>query len=141
KWGKPVYVYGSALSEQEAKKLAEEMGYNFEDLEVYVVTGKDMVEFLGDGNPNANMYSSVIIERYDKGYGTQVEIPNEDRIKQITKSQYENAMITSGVVDAKVIVDSPSPVSGESALTGIFKAYSEKGEELDEDRMKVGQEE
>lgn len=141
KWGQPVYVYGDALTEKEAKNLAKEMGYNFSDLEVYTVSGEDMVELLGEGNKDSNMYSSVIIERSDDVEGINVEMPNEERITKINQTQYENAMTTSGVSNAKVVVDSPAKVTGESALTGIFKAYEEKDEDLDKDRMELGQDE
>src|SRR5699024_10266363 len=141
KWGKPVYVYGSEITEEEAKKLAEANGYDFDSLDVYVVDGKDLVNYLGEGNEDSSMYSSVIIERKDSGYGIEVEIPEEDKITKIGESQYENAMTTSGVTDAKVSIVSPVAVTGESALTGIFKAYDEKGEELDKDRMELGQDE
>lgn len=142
KWGMPVYVYGSALDEKEAEKLSDEMGYDFDNLEVFVVDADDLNEYLDDGDGNdSSMFSSVIIERKEEGYGIEVEIPNEDRITRINKEQYENAMTTSGVTDAKVIVDSPKPVTGESALTGIFKAYDEKGEELEKERMELGQDE
>jgi len=141
KWGKPVYVYGSEITEEEAKKLAEDNGYDFDSLDVYVVDGKDLVNYLGEGNEDSSMYSSVIIERKDSGYGIEVEIPEEDKITKIGESQYENAMTTSGVTDAKVSIVSPVAVTGESALTGIFKAYDEKGEELDKDRMELGQDE
>jgi len=141
KWGKPVYVYGSKLTEEEAIKLAEENGYDFDSLDVYVVDGLDMVEYLGEGSEDSSMYSSVIIERTDKVKGIEVVILEKDKITRIDESQYENAMITSGVTDAKVTILSPVAVTGESALTGIFKAYDEKGEELDKDRMELGQDE
>jgi len=141
KWGLPVYVYGSALTEKEAIKLAEDMGHDFENLETFIVDGSDLEKYLDDGAGNdASMFSSVIIERKDKGYGLEVEV-NGERITEINQSQYENAMTTSGITDAVVIVDSPKAVTGESALTGIFKAFDEKGDALEDDRMKLGQEE
>src|SRR5699024_11420561 len=112
--------------EKEAKSLAEDMEYDFDNLETYIVDAEDLNEYLDDANSSdSSMYSSVIIERKEEGYGIEVEIPNSDRITRINKTQYENAMTTSGVTDAKVIVDSPKPVTGESALSGIYKAYDE----------------
>ena len=54
---------------------------------------------------------------------------------------YANALLTAGVTDAKVEVASPIPVTGHSALTGIFKAYEATGEELDTARLEVADEE
>lgn len=139
KWGKPVYVYGGSLTEQQVEELAKGLGYKLDELDAIEVTGKDLVEFLGEGNPNANMYSSAIIIRTDKGSGVTVRINTKENITKITEDQYINAMITAGVEDAEVIVDSPKKVTGESALTGIYKVYAEKGEMLDQDRMEVAQ--
>lgn len=142
KWGKPVYVYGGSLTDSEVESLAKAMGYDdMEDLESMAVTGDDIVHFLGEGNPDSNMYSSAIITRSSKGSGIEVKINTPENVTKITVDQYTNAMITAGVEDAEVLVDSPKPVTGESALTGIYKAYDEKGEELDQDRMEVAQEE
>ena len=52
-----------------------------------------------------------------------------------------NALLTAGVTDAYVEVASPVKVTGESALTGIYKAYDIEGEDLDPERMKVATEE
>ncbi|MDU7560675.1 MAG: DUF1002 domain-containing protein, partial [Finegoldia magna] len=62
-------------------------------------------------------------------------------ITLITEKQYENAAITAGVKDCTIMVAAVRPVTGESALTGVFKAFESNGEKLDSDRIKVAQEE
>src|SRR5690625_7746284 len=99
------------------------------------VSVKDMVHYLKDGEPNSNMYSSALVERKDKGFGVKVKIDNPENITKIKEDQYSNAMITAGVTDAEVLVTSPVAVTGESALTGIYKAFDSQGETLDQDRM------
>src|SRR5699024_7600270 len=142
KWGMPVYVYGSALTEKEAKSLAEDMGYDFDNLETYIVDAEDLNEFLDDANSSdSSMYSSVIIERKEEGYGIEVEIPNSDRITRINKTQYENAMITRVGTDAKEAVNAPKPVTGVGAVIGNDNAYDEIGHVLDQQRMESGQDE
>src|SRR5690625_7177294 len=54
---------------------------------------------------------------------------------------YANALLTAGVDSATVEIASPVQVTGHSALTGIYKAYDEDGEELDKDRMELANEE
>lgn len=140
-WERPVYVYGAQLTDTEVGELAELMGYDLEELESMSVSAQDKVDLMGYGNPDSNMYSSAIIVKQPEGSGIEVEINRVENITKITIEQYTNAMITAGVEDAKVIVDSPKPVTGESALAGIYKVYDEKGEGLEQDRMEVAQEE
>ena len=54
---------------------------------------------------------------------------------------YANAMLTAGIEDAIVEVAAPKPVTGHSALVGIYKAYEVSGEKLDTDRTDVANDE
>ena len=143
-WGVPFLAYGASLSASQLEEIHTifgldglEEGYGFDA--VYV-DGNDLVYFLGQGNPNSNMLSSVLIRRREPGTGVEVSILTPDYITRVTATQYATAMITAGVTDALVEVAAPSRVTGEAALTGIYKAFAERGVELDEDRMAVAQE-
>lgn len=141
RWGVPILAHGSALTEEqlaETEALLEITGTAFDKVDV---SGEDMVHFLGSGNPQMNMFSSALITRGVTGSGIQVVIVTPDNITRITESQYINAMITAGITDSTVYVASPVRVTGESALVGIYKAYADRGEELDTDRMVVAQQE
>jgi len=143
-WGVPFLAYGASLTESQRDRILEIFG--LDDLEEGVhfdaiyVDGNDLVYFLGQGNPNASMLSSVLITRRPAGSGVEVNILTPDYITRVTATQYATAMITAGVTDALVEVAAPSAVTGEAALTGIYKAFAERGVELDEDRMLVAQE-
>ena len=52
-----------------------------------------------------------------------------------------NAAITAGVQDVTIMVGSISSVTGESALTGVYKAFDANGEDLDKERMAIAQQE
>lgn len=143
KWGKPTYVYGESLNKADIEKTQKMLGIkNPENVYSIKVTYKDMLNYIG-GDPNAhpNMISSVLVQKQDKGKGLEVSIETPENITQITKEQYENASITAGVTDAKIQVGSIKKVTGESALTGIYKAFEANGEKLDRDRMEAGQKE
>lgn len=136
-----IAVYGEALSPEqleETKKLlkVEEE----EDILELTVTAEDIVKYI-NGNPNSNMYSSAKITKLDEGEGIRVIQITPENITQVTNDMYANALITAGVTDAMVEVASPIPVTGHSALTGIFKAYESTGEELDTARLEVADEE
>lgn len=140
RWGLPILAYGSALNDEQKDTVLAHLDLTDRQFDSVYVTGQDMVRFLGSGNPNAQMFSSALITRQSAGFGIIVDIVTPDNITHVTATQYANAMITAGVTDALVEVAAPFPVTGEAALTGIYKAFYERGEELDEDRMAVAQE-
>ena len=48
----------------------------------------------------------------------------------MTSEQYQNAAITAGIKNAEIHIASVDQVTGEGALAGIYKAYEEKGNNL-----------
>jgi len=143
-WGVPFLAYGASLTNYQRNEILDifgltdnEDGVHFDSI---YVNGSDLVYFLGTGNPNSNMLSSVLISHRAPGTGVEVAILTPDYITRVTATQYATAMITAGVTDALVEVAAPTAVTGEAALAGIYKAFSERGIELDEDRMAVAQE-
>ena len=140
-WGSPTFVYGSALDEAQLVQTKEILSISNKDLEEDSVTGIEMVKYLGSGNKNARMFSSVLITHNDATENVNVEIVTPENITKVTQNQYSNALITAGAVNVDVQVASPVKVTGESALTGIYKAYEMNGTELDKDRMAVAQDE
>ena len=142
-WGLPTYVYGGGLTDAQVQETADLLGIDdMENVASVNVTGEDLQNYLGTGSGNtASMISSVLVQRENDGEGVTVIIETPDDITQITEEQYANAAITAGVEDVTIMVASIRPVTGESALTGIYKAFDVNGEELDQDRMEVAQEE
>ncbi|WP_034549523.1 DUF1002 domain-containing protein [Carnobacterium funditum] len=143
KWGKPTFVYGGGLSDNQIKETEKLLGIdNPENVASVAVTGSDLVNYLKEGSGNtANMISSVLVQKEDSGKGVKVTIETPENITQITQDQYANAAITAGVNDAEIVVASVRKVTGESALTGIYKAFDVNGEDLDQNRMEVAQNE
>lgn len=143
KWGKPTFVYGGGLSEVQIEETMNLLNIeNPDNVHSFAVTGEDLQHYLNDGETDTSaMISSVIVQKQDAGKGVEVVIQTPENITQITADQYINAAITAGVSDAKISVASVSRVTGESALTGIYKAFDANGEELEQDRMEVAQEE
>lgn len=139
KWGSPTFVYGSALSQEQVNQTKEILGITGETISLDI-SGTDMVRLLGGGNASANMYSSALISGNDND-GVMVQIVTPENITKVTTSQYANALITAGATNVEVKVASPVKVTGESALTGVYLAYEDKGIELDTEAMNVAQEE
>lgn len=140
-WGNPTFIYGKALDNKQLDETKEILEIKDTTLDESAVDGKDLVKYLGEGNEKANMYSSALITKAKNNKGIVVQIVTPDNITKVTSNQYTNALITAGAENVDVKVASPIKVTGESALTGIYKAYEVQGQELDTDRMKVAQEE
>ena len=140
-WGQPIMAYGSSLTEEQFNEMLEIFGVERNQVDLVDVRGTDVVRLLGVGNPNTQMFSSALINRGERGSGIVVNILTPENITRVTRNQYANAMITAGVSDAVVNVAAPFPVTGESALAGIFKAYEDRGIELEQDRMELAQQE
>lgn len=142
KLGVPIVVYGGNLTEAERESVASSLKVMDEaEVEVIEVTGQDLVTYIKDGNPRANMYSSAKISHKEGGDGLVIQIVTPENITEVTAEMYANAMLTAGIEDATVEVAAPKPVTGHSALVGIYKAYEVAGIELDTERTDVANDE
>ena len=143
KWGKPTVVYGGGLNDQQIKETSKLLGIKDENtVTTTKATGEDLVKYLGAGEANTSvMISSVMVQKRNKGKGVKVHIATPKNITLVTSEQYANAAITAGVADAEIEVAAVSKVTGESALTGVYKAFEANGVVLDEKRTAVAQKE
>src|SRR5690625_2525816 len=137
----PIVVYGETLTDEQKEEVRRLLEIS-DDIEVteYTVTGEDIARYI-DGDPNSRTFSSAKIIAEPEGKGITIHIVTPDNITKVTADMYRNALLTAGVEDATVEVASPTPVTGGSALSGIYKAYDAEGAELDKDRMEVANEE
>ena len=143
KWGKPTVVYGGGLNDQQIKETSKLLGIKDEKtVTTTKATGEDLVKYLGAGEANTSvMISSVMVQKRNKGEGVKVHIATPKNITLVTSEQYANAAITAGVADAEIEVAAVSKVTGESALTGVYKAFEANGVVLDGKRTAVAQQE
>lgn len=142
KFGAPIVVYGGNLSEAEKNSVKESLKITgSSDVQEIEVTGQDLAKYLTDGDASARMFSSAKITRKDAGKGLVINIVTPDNITQVTSDMYANAMLTAGIQDAVVEIAAPKPVTGHSALVGIYKAYEVTGGELDPERTDVASDE
>lgn len=143
KWGKPTVVYGGGLNDQQIKETSKLLGIKDENtVTTTKATGEDLVKYLGAGEANTSvMISSVMVQKRNKGEGVKVHIATPKNITLVTSEQYANAAITAGVADAEIEVAAVSKVTGESALTGVYKAFEANGVVLDGKRTVVAQKE
>lgn len=134
-------IYGVALDNQQRKVVDNAVGINSDDYNIGTVNGADLKKYLGYGTEDYNMISSIVVKRLEKGSGIKISIKTPGNINQMTEAQYTNAAITAGITDAEIFVASPKPVTGESALVGVYKSEELHGENLDPERTKTAQDE
>jgi uncharacterized protein YpuA (DUF1002 family) len=143
KLGVPIVVYGANLSDEEKAYVATALRVNEEpEFDEISISGQDLVKYIKNSNSSSRMYSSAKITRQEEGKGLTISIVTPANITQVTSEMYATAMLTAGITDAIVEVAAPKPVTGHSALVGIYKAYEMKtGETLDIERTDVANEE
>lgn len=143
KLGVPIVVYGANLSEDEKSYVKTALRVDEEpEVDEISISGEDLVKYIKNSNSSSRMYSSAKITRQEEGEGLTISIVTPDNITQVTSEMYATAMLTAGITDAIVEVAAPKPVTGHSALVGIYKAYEMKtGETLDIERTDVANEE
>ncbi|MET0958762.1 MAG: DUF1002 domain-containing protein [Psychrobacillus psychrotolerans] len=142
KFGAPIVVYGGSLTAEQKDSVKKSLKITDKsDVQEIEVTGKDLATYLQDGDASARMFSSAKITRKDAGKGLVISIVTPDDITEVTSEMYANAMLTAGIKDAVVEIAAPKPVTGHSALVGIYKAYEVSGEELDPERTDVANDE
>ena len=118
----------------------DKLGINQDSVKMEKATGADLVKYLGYGSGDDSvMLSSVVVNREDQGKGINVNILTPQNITQITADQYKNPLVTAGITDATVKVASVVKVTGESALTGVYKAFESNGETVDPERAQLAQ--
>ncbi|HDJ3742783.1 TPA: DUF1002 domain-containing protein [Staphylococcus aureus] len=130
---KKTLTEGANLDEQQEKQTRELLDVD-SDVKTYKIDSKDVQHYTGKWYDT--IYSSTVIEPKSFRHGVDVEIVTPDNITNVTKEQYRNAAITAGIQDANIKVGAVVETLGYGALSGIYKAYEEEGNALNEQDIK-----
>ena len=119
-------VIGADLSDEQIAAVYQAFGVTRGSVVELRVTNQEERQYL-EGYVNEALIgtlsiSCVYVELLPQNSGMQVSTSN---ITWCTPEMYLSALATAGILDAKVIVASPYPVSGTAALTGVYKAYED----------------
>ena len=140
--GQSVIVYGGDLADADRQELAQLFGVDAGAGLTQAVSRQELVDTLNAQgvpvHPSDEAISSVELVCGPVGSGLQVQTRN---ITRISAPEYAGALLTAGVQDASVTIAAPAskPVTGETALVGVFKAFPlcSAGEELDPRRTRL----
>ena len=142
KWGKPTLVYGSSLTNQQVDDTNTAFGIkDIANVNRQLTTVEDYNKFMGTTGENPTLISSALVQKADKGNGVKVTIKTPNNITKVTALQYQNAAITAGASDVNIEIASPVSVTGESALVGVSKALEANGQQVDQKRAEVANQE
>ncbi len=133
-------AYGGGLNSSQIATIRDKFGVDEDSVNETTVTGDDVYTYLGVQYDTSSLVSSVMVKK-NTGNGVQVNILTENNITQVTSNQYANAAITAGVSNCEIDVAALTQATGESALTGVYKALELSGETLDTQRTQIAQEE
>lgn len=115
---------------------------NIDNVNRQVNSSQDFNTYLNQpGISDNSLFSSILVQKQNKGKGVTVDIKTPQNITQVTKSQYANAAITAGATDVAIDVASVKKVTGESALVGVYKALSANGVAVDNTRTQAASQE
>lgn len=127
-------VYGAGAPQSVYSDLNDTMDVD-SSFKKLTATAADYQQYIGNDSSttNAAMISSVAIAPTDPGSGVKVNIRKyngKSNITKVTAQQYAMVAQMAGVTDITINVTANRPVSGESALTGVYKAFAEDGHQL-----------
>ncbi|MBM7615329.1 DUF1002 domain-containing protein [Alkaliphilus hydrothermalis] len=141
--GERVVTLGNDLDQNQRSQMLKIFGVEEKDVKILVVTNEEERNYLkgiaAENQIGSRSISSAYVEDLEKGEGIKVETYN---INWVTAEMYQNALVTAGVTNARVIAAAPFNVSGTAALTGILKAFEEvRGANISEEQKKIANEE
>lgn len=124
-----IFIQGADLNQKQLDETKGLLGVD-NDVTTYKVDYNDVIRYTG--TEYDFIHSSAYIQPKTFGRGVDVEIETPENITRITREQYMNAAITAGIQDATIKIAAIDPVTGEGALTGIYKAYEAQGNTLNQ---------
>ncbi|BAP86626.1 hypothetical protein LOOC260_121200 [Paucilactobacillus hokkaidonensis JCM 18461] len=127
---KPYVVYGAGLASSDRSSVASALGAN-DNYTSLTSTATDYSKYISsDGTTDSAMISSVALAPADSGTGVKVNIVKyngDSNITSVTAQQYAMVATMAGVNDLIITVTANKAVSGEAALTGVYKALAADG--------------
>lgn len=138
----PDYVLGYSLADDQVDQTLKLLSYDdSKDVQVKYLTTDAYSRIMDVDGSSLNLYSSVKIEKLGASKPLTVTILTPENITKVTEDMYRNAALTLGINHAKLSIASPIPVTGESALAGIYYSLEENGASIPQENKELANEE
>lgn len=132
-----VVTIGSDLTDKQRETVLSFFGLSdddLDDMQVINVTNQDERKYLSSTVPVSEIGTKTLSCSYiqpKSSGGINVQTAN---LTYVTKEVLYNALQTAGVEDCDLVVTAPYEVSGTGALTGVFMAYEQSGNALNQEK-------
>ncbi|MGR3742379.1 DUF1002 domain-containing protein [Companilactobacillus sp. DQM5] len=147
---KPVMTLGTSLTQSQKQGTIDVLSSQIknQDYSQLTVDGSTLVQYLNPSGSNftnnSGVWSSALIVPSNRNSGINVQILDYNgnkNITTITADQYKNAALTAGISDANIYVTSAVPIDGSGALAGVYAAYAQNGNSLNQEQVSAAQDE
>lgn len=139
----PDYVLGYSLSETQKQETLRLLGYQEgKDTDLKTLNTSSYAKIMDVADDSSlQLYSSVKIKKLGASKTLNVNIVTPKNITKVTEDMYRNAAVTLGIQHADIEVAAPIPVTGESALAGIYYSLEENDAQVSDESKGLAQEE
>lgn len=139
----PDYVLGYSLSDSQKQETLRLLNYQEgKDTDLKTLNTSSYAKIMDVADDSSlQLYSSVKIKKLGDSKTLNVSIVTPENITKVTEDMYRNAAITLGIQHADIDIAAPIPVTGESALAGIYYSLEENGAQVSDESKELAQEE
>lgn len=139
----PDYVLGYSLSDSQKQETLRLLNYQEgKDTDLKTLNTSSYAKIMDVADDSSiQLYSSVKIKKLGASKALNVSIVTPENITKVTEDMYRNAAVTLGIQHADIEIAAPIPVTGESALAGIYYSLEENGAQVSDESKELAQEE
>ena len=148
-WTQPVATLGSSLTTDQKNGTLSTLqnAAGVSNATQLTVNGATLVKYLNPSGSSftesSGVWSSALVQKTNNGGINVTIVPynGTNNITTITADQYRNAALTAGVSNANLYITSAVKIDGSGALAGVYAAFAQNGENLNNQQINSAQQE
>ena len=148
-WTQPVATLGSSLTTDQKNGTLSTLqnAAGVSNATQLTVNGATLVKYLNPSGSSftesSGVWSSALVQKTNNGGINVTIVPynGTNNITMITADQYRNAALTAGVSNANLYITSAVKIDGSGALAGVYAAFAQNGENLNNQQINAAQQE
>lgn len=148
-WTQPVATLGSSLTTDQKNGTLSTLqnAAGVSNATQLTVNGATLVKYLNPSGSSftesSGVWSSALVQKTNNGGINVTIVPynGTNNITTITADQYRNAALTAGVSNANLYITSVVKIDGSGALAGVYAAFAQNGENLNNQQINAAQQE
>ena len=148
-WTQPVATLGSSLTTDQKNGTLSTLqnAAGVSNATQLTVNGATLVKYLNPSGSSftesSGVWSSALVQKTNNGGINVTIVPynGTNNITTITADQYRNAALTAGVSNANLYITSAVEIDGSGALAGVYAAFAQNGENLNNQQINAAQQE